>query len=973
MSILEKIVEAKEKLGDEVALKIAEHYHIENFNETSLKGCCPFHHENTPSFMWNQKDKAFKCFAKETKVITKYGVKEIQDIINQKVEIINGNGKWEEVTFVDCGQQKLMEVTITRFGKEKKIYATPEHGWIVQKRKNIKETKNLNIGDRLEKQWLRLEQNITPNIEGLRHGFIYGNGSLQTKNNKKYYSRISIFGENKLEFCSNLFKVTKDNTAISINSDGTAYYTTEYNPKEVPSLNMPLDYLLGFIAGYFVADGNCSDDSVQFSSSKLKDLEKIKDICTLLGIATYSIDCTIRNPNSNGGVVTYNREYPLYTMRLVSETIPKQFFVSNKKFYIKRKNQSSLGYKVMSVKKTNRFETVYCCETSTGSFVLEDFILTKNCFGCGRRLSVLDMYIDIEGSYKAALKRLFSETGIEFNSKTLEPNKKEYLSNFRYPKEETNTDRSKVENYLNKRGISNKTLDYANIKQDYYGNCVFELRDLSGTLIGVKYRPSCKIDKNKPKMWWQKNADMCPSLFNINKVNLSEPLLIVEGYIDALSVIEAGFKNVVSIPGGAEDLNWIEFNYDLLQNVEQFILWFDNDKAGEAGKEKVQQRLGEYRCKIITPTEEDIEAVSKYYQQFKSNCNKTDANNILLACGKDRIINLINNAEEIPSKRLKYLMDCKVETIKDIEKVTTGIKALDNILYGNLFPCFTIYSGKTGNGKSTVANIASLIAPVEYGYKTFVFSGELGEGQLSDWVITPLAGYNHIQEVPSKESSKPFYTVTPQAQKAIQNYYRKNMIIYSDEDGLDVSGSSLLMAMEEAYKRYGCRVFEIDNLMCLSFESLNDDNKWDTQKKFIIRLMKFAEKYKVCVNLILHPKKSPGYAKEPSADDLHGASEIGNLCHRLLWVDRLNPENSTYNTKITVIKDRPTQSAGKHCELYYDEKTRRVYSDNEELRSPYSWEKTANIKYSKEEDSKLIYHRPITSLPHEDSNYAPPM
>ena len=46
-----------------------------------------------------------------------------------------------------------------------------------------------------------------------------------------------------------------------------------------------------------------------------------------------------------------------------------------------------------------------------------------------------------------------------------------------------------------------------------------------------KYRPSHKIDKSKGenKNWCQVNADTMPLLFNINKINTSQPLIVTEG------------------------------------------------------------------------------------------------------------------------------------------------------------------------------------------------------------------------------------------------------------------------------------------------------------------------------------------------------------------------------------------------------------------------------------------------------------
>ena len=58
----ELIQEAKEKIGDDAAGIIAELLDIENFDEMKLRGCCPFHYENTPSFIWNSKGYYYKCF-----------------------------------------------------------------------------------------------------------------------------------------------------------------------------------------------------------------------------------------------------------------------------------------------------------------------------------------------------------------------------------------------------------------------------------------------------------------------------------------------------------------------------------------------------------------------------------------------------------------------------------------------------------------------------------------------------------------------------------------------------------------------------------------------------------------------------------------------------------------------------------------------------------------------------------------------
>lgn len=329
----------------------------------------------------------------------------------------------------------------------------------------------------------------------------------------------------------------------------------------------------------------------------------------------------------------------------------------------------------------------------------------ENCFkdfSTGKNYGIIDFYMDkYSCNFVSAAKKLFDLVGVKYADnefKILKTSKENFFDNYKYPKEETNPDRDKVESYLSKRGISIKTLDYMGVKQDLHGNVVFELRDVEDKLLAVKYRPSRAVSKSELKMWWQKNADMCPSLYNINRIDITKPLVIVEGFCDALSVVEAGYKNVVSIPGGAEDLSWIEFNYDFLQSVNEIILWFDNDKAGQSGLQKAISRIGEYKCRIVKPTKEQEDSVEAYYKTYNKDLSvrKTDANNILLACGKNDILNLIDSAEEVPLNNIVDLMTIEEFDIEKVGYTPTGFVDLDKEIYGYVdgtVNAWTAYSG----------------------------------------------------------------------------------------------------------------------------------------------------------------------------------------------------------------------------------------------------------------------------------------
>lgn len=65
------IQKAKEKLGDKNAEIIAEVMQLEKYDAVNKKALCPWHLEDTPSFIYNTKNYSFKCFGcgKSTDII----------------------------------------------------------------------------------------------------------------------------------------------------------------------------------------------------------------------------------------------------------------------------------------------------------------------------------------------------------------------------------------------------------------------------------------------------------------------------------------------------------------------------------------------------------------------------------------------------------------------------------------------------------------------------------------------------------------------------------------------------------------------------------------------------------------------------------------------------------------------------------------------------------------------------------------
>lgn len=597
-------------------------------------------------------------------------------------------------------------------------------------------------------------------------------------------------------------------------------------------------------------------------------------------------------------------------------------------------------------------------------------------FSSGRVIGILDLFQHKYGdTYKEAIIRLCEETGVSLpdDGNWTGYNKGELLpKNYRYPyiTEHSFNERKDVEEYLGKRGLSVATLDHFGIKEDEHKNIVFEFFDADNILLSVKLRPSHRIKPSEPKMFWQKDSDSCPLLFNVNRVNFEQPLVITEGNIDAMSVFEAGYYNVVSIPGGVQDTKWIEFNYKFLENFKQFIVWTDNDEAGQQGRQKIVKRLGEYNCKIVTPTDDVLDVIESYYQQYDANSHirKADANNVLIACGGGMILNLLKTAKEIENPKVKRLMDFDEQQLQDLPRISTGFKAIDRIMYGNFDNSLTILTGKSGGGKSTLLNQFFIAEPLEAGERVLIYSGELPARILLGNILRPLASRRHIIELDNGEDQPKGYKVTSEASKAIKSFYRDNLFVFDDLDELETNGGGLLEAMEYSYKRYGITSYVIDNLMTVDMRGVQGESKLDCQIQFVKRLKKFTREYPVKVLLVAHARKLAAGQSDVGIDDVSGASEIMKLCDRCYDIRPINRDNDDADalapsTKISVVKDRQAGRVGAKFELFFDECSSRIYTDEPERDKEYAWERDLWKQKKMIEYPEVIKNHIVANLP----------
>jgi DNA primase len=393
---------------DVVAL-VGEYVTLRPGGGTRMKGLCPFHQEKTPSFTVDSSRGLWHCLAGDTRVLTWEGVRPIRELADDTHRILARDGNWVVAPFYSFGLQPLMRLVVSRNGQVKELFATAEHRWFVRDgggHRAVREvvTSELRPSQRLASKFpgTRVKQ-TTPSPFGIAHGITFGDGS---RNGTGTMAQLDpVKDAPLLKWFPNSF-VTEREDRILVHHLPRMF-------KEVPPLDESVPYLYGWLAGYVAADGHVAKDgTVMLHCADRATLEYVRAVCTRLGIGTYGITEQVREGFPG------REPSSLFRIHFVNEDLTAEFFLLDQhrlRFSSSPKAFARRGWVVRSVEPTDRVEEVFCAIVDQGhAFVLEDNILTGNCFGCGLGGDAIDFLMKQETlSFTEAVERLAHRAGIE--------------------------------------------------------------------------------------------------------------------------------------------------------------------------------------------------------------------------------------------------------------------------------------------------------------------------------------------------------------------------------------------------------------------------------------------------------------------------------------------------------------------------------------------------------------------------------
>ena len=544
---------------------------------------------------------------------------------------------------------------------------------------------------------------------------------------------------------------------------------------------------------------------------------------------------------------------------------------------------------------TTRDKNKFAINLRTGQF---------NCFraSCGAKGNMITLSRDFDFQINEDVDRYL--------------NRNNYNGRFRTFKAEHKESTDAAIRYMESRGISKDVCQKYEItsRKDEENIIAFPFYDGSGELKFIKYRNIEFQKGGKGSKEWCESECM-PILFGMNHCTAAGTLIITEGQIDSLSVIEAGIGNAVSVPTGANGSTWVPHCWEWVQQFSEIVIFGDCENGKITLVDMIQSRFSKMRIRIVRIVD---------YKGCK------DANEILRAYGKDAVRAAVENAEPVLNKRIKPMDEVRSVDLDKIPKICTGFEALDKVLKGGfMFGQVILLTGKRGNGKSTCGSMFVAEALAQ-NHNCLMYSGELPDFFVKAWIDGQIYGKSPL---------------TNSQIDACERFYHDRLFIYNNqftgEDELD----GLLEVVEDTVIKKDIKFVLLDNLMTAITADTNEF-LYRKQSEFVGRLAEMAKRFEIIIMLIAHPRKSK---QEFENDDVSGSADITNRVDVVMSYDRPpekdHPEENERYLKIT--KNRLTGRLGS-VPLFYSEESKRISEDKDNFNKNYlpesEWDSSKGIE-----------------------------
>ena len=469
--------------------------------------------------------------------------------------------------------------------------------------------------------------------------------------------------------------------------------------------------------------------------------------------------------------------------------------------------------------------------------------------------------------------------------------------------------------WLATRGISHQTADKMKLfaAEKYFGKLGKTADAIGfpyyrqGALVAAKYR-------SFPEKDFTQDSGGAHDFFGIDLIKKDQPLIIVEGEIDCLSLMEMGYENVVSVPSGApikvadgkvlpsEDK---KFAYvwnarEILDAVPYIILATDQDSAGQALAEELARRIGKEKCRLAKFEKKDLNEV------MLDDPTKVGE---LLASAAPYPVSGISDAGSF-YERLNELY-----TKGTGKGYSTGYASVDEI-YTVAPAQLTVVTGYPSSGKSNFVDQIMVNLADKHDWKFAVCSFE----------NQPEIHISRLMEIYTKRRFFDGKDRMSETDKEIAFKFVKEHFLFIDTNGEEPSTlDSILERARIAVKRMGVRGLVIDPYNYIELPR-SEGTETAAISDMLTRVQKFCKAHDVHTWFVAHPSKITRQGTEQPRPD--GMSIAGSMAWWAKTDCGLTVHRKDHHVEIAVWKCRYrwVGTQGETTMIY--NKTAGTYSEN---------------------------------------------
>lgn len=496
--------------------------------------------------------------------------------------------------------------------------------------------------------------------------------------------------------------------------------------------------------------------------------------------------------------------------------------------------------------------------------------------------------------------------------------------------ETTDEDEKAAWFYLSEMGISRKTAVEARVgcltqkfivpdsKQENgettRRRCLAYVNYVNGQAVNVKYR-TCEPSRSTPKdnegrtvfvKYWNQDSPTTPCApYHIDCINplrveeeVIDRLIITEGEKDVLSLLEAGYRYVISVPNGAscEPEKAFEAFESWLAPVNDVVLCGDTDLPGRTLVHKLANYFGPRSLVIDLPAD----------------CK--DISDVLATYGVETVRNIIEAAYPVATDDI-ITVEERTEQVLDVlngrydKGYEVGFGPLtDRVFHPTDIGGLIIVTGKPNSGKTDFLNDLTCRLMMKTGRHVCYLSFEVPDKNKH---------IAHLVKLALGQVNTTRYTREELA--PLIGYLHAHMV-HLDLHEVSPTPAHILERADRVRRTMPIQYLVIDPYLFMEVETGRYSSETQAIKAMLTQVQTWGRAHGVWVVIVAHPRKLMKLWGSNESEDIDmytiaGSANWANLADFILSITRVDEEDKRY-TRLDMLKVRDQDLCRKGSVLY---------------------------------------------------------